>query len=278
MPELPEVETIKRSLEPLILGQRIVASELLLAKALKLAGPDQLSAATSQAVISELLRRGKHLIIRLDTGYDLIFHLRMTGKLLFEPQEAELPKHTTAVFYFASQTKLVFADTRKFGTLHLVTSGDWERVSSLKGIGPEPLGADFTFDYFYAGLQRRTKIKPLLLDQTFIAGLGNIYADESLFRAGIHPERPAASLSKAEAERLYRAVRETIADGVEHRGTTVSDYLDGLGKKGTFQNLLAVYRRTGEVCPRCGRTIERIVVGGRSSHLCPGCQVKSDCD
>lgn len=274
MPELPEVETIKRSLEPLILGQKIIASELLLGKALKLASPAELSEATAQAVISELLRRGKHLVIRLDTGYDLIFHLRMTGRLLFEPKEAELPKHTTAVFYFASQYKLIFDDTRKFGTLHLVAAGDWERVSSLKDIGPEPLGAYFTFDYFYQGLQRRTKIKPLLLDQTFIAGLGNIYVDESLFRAGIHPERPAESLSKAEAKRLHQAIRETIAQGVEHRGTSVSDYLDGLGQKGTFQNLLAVYRRTGEVCPCCGQVIERIIVGGRSSHICPQCQVR----
>lgn len=276
MPELPEVETIKRTLEPLLLGETITQAELYLEKALKLASPQQFKSAVEGAVISKLLRRGKHLIIRIDKGYDLIFHLRMTGRLLYMKQDEELPKHTTAVFWLADEKKLVFGDVRKFGTIHLTPAGEWEEVSSLKGIGVEPLGAYFTLDYFTQGLAKKTKIKALLLDQTFIAGLGNIYVDESLFRAGIHPERPANSLSKAEAKRLHKAVRETVELGVKHRGTSVSDYLDGLGQRGEFQNLLAVYRKRGEACPSCGAPIERIKVGGRSSHYCPNCQAGKD--
>ncbi|MBO8127000.1 MAG: bifunctional DNA-formamidopyrimidine glycosylase/DNA-(apurinic or apyrimidinic site) lyase [Firmicutes bacterium] len=272
MPELPEVETIKRTLKPYLTGRVVERAELHLEKALKLATPAEFEERLRGAVIEEVTRRGKHFILRFKQGFDLIFHLRMTGRLLYMGAEEKLPKHTTAVFYLDGGKKLILGDVRKFGTIHLVPAGEWQRVSSLKGIGPEPLGYDFTFDYFYQGLQRKTKIKPLLLDQTFIAGLGNIYVDESLFRAGIHPERSAASLSKTEAKRLYKAIRETIAQGVEHRGTSVSDYLDGLGQRGEFQNLLAVYRRKGEPCPRCGREIERIKVGGRSSHLCPACQ------
>lgn len=276
MPELPEVETIRRSLEPLLLNQQIRQAHLYLAKAFKTGTAEEFSQVLAGAEIRQLLRRGKHLIIRFEQGMDLVVHLRMTGRLLYVDNEVQLPKHTTACWELTNGKKLVFEDTRKFGTLHLVPAGEWEAVSSLKDIGVEPLGAYFTFDYFYQGLQRKTKIKVLLLDQTFIAGLGNIYVDESLFQAGIHPERPADSLSKPEAKRLHQAIRQTVELGVKHRGTSISDYLDGLGHPGEFQNFLAVYQRTAELCPKCETPIARIKIGGRSSHFCPNCQRPSD--
>ncbi len=274
MPELPEVETIRRSLMGKVVGRTITAVEVHLAKAIKNVPEEEFVHRLVGTVIRELGRRGKHLIVYLSSGDALVVHLRMTGQLLYLPADMRRHKHTSAVFIFENGQALHFVDQRKFGCLHLVAAGQWTEVSSMRGIGPEPLSDEFTVKYLAQALAGRSgRIKALLLAQTLVAGIGNIYADESLFRAGIHPARPASSLSRAEVEVLHHAIREVLAEGIAHRGTTVRDYYDGEGKAGEFQERLAVYGRGNQPCPRCGTPVVRSRVAGRGTYICPNCQV-----
>ncbi|MGE5576880.1 MAG: bifunctional DNA-formamidopyrimidine glycosylase/DNA-(apurinic or apyrimidinic site) lyase [Syntrophothermus sp.] len=274
MPELPEVETIRRSLVGRVVGRTITGVEIYLPKAIKNLPEEEFARRLGGTTIRELGRRGKHLIIYLSSGDALVIHLRMTGQLLFLPADMRRHKHTSVVFLFENGQALHFVDQRKFGCLHLVPAGEWAEVSSMREIGPEPLSDEFTLKYLIQALAGRSgRIKALLLDQTLVAGIGNIYADESLFLAGIHPARPASSLSGAEVERLYRAIREVLAEGITHRGTTVRNYYDGEGKAGEFQERLAVYGRGNQPCPRCGTPVVRSRVAGRGTYICPNCQV-----
>jgi formamidopyrimidine-DNA glycosylase len=269
MPELPEVETIVRGLrEPLIghmlTGVRIRCEDLV---ARPLAGEFK-----HRIVSQEILgvnRRGKYLIFALSGGASLIVHLRMSGRLSVKDPGDELDKHDHLIFELDDGRELRFNNVRKLGRVYLVDDAD-EIVGKL---GPEPLEDDFTAADFAALLsERRGMIKPLLLNQRFIAGVGNIYADEALFVARIHPERRADTLTAEEIERLYHAIRQVLRQGIENCGTTLSTYRDAEGREGWNQAYLKVSRRKDQPCPRCGTPIERIVVGGRGTYFCPKCQ------
>ncbi|HWI55235.1 MAG TPA: DNA-formamidopyrimidine glycosylase [Desulfobacteria bacterium] len=275
MPELPEVETIRRSLQDKIKGKTFTGVEVFLEKMVKGVELKNLDAHLNGKKITRLDRRGKYLIIHLSGGLAMVIHLRMTGQLLYCSPEQETPKHTHVVFHLDDERQLRFVDQRQFGKVELVSARDLGTVSGLKTLGVEPLSDDFTRELFKKEIRnKRTKIKSLLLDQTFIAGIGNIYADEALFRAMIHPERVASALNTREVSRLYLSIKEVLIEGIENRGTSIKDYIDGDGAQGTNQGNLRVYGRDGEACVKCGRIIEKTTVGGRSSHFCPKCQKK----
>ena len=270
MPELPEVETIRRGLisgsdgVPSLVHQRITSVDLFWPKTVASPDPLQFIQGLQQREIVSLSRRGKFLLINLDHG-TLIFHLRMSGDLSMQPAGEPTQQHDRLQLNFNSGWKLVFNDTRKFGRAWLTE--DPQKV--LSGIGPEPLDPDLTPDKFHAMLQVRSRqIKPLLMDQRFLAGLGNIYTDEALFSAGIHPLRRSDTLTQPEAEQLLAAIREVLQQGILSKGASI----DWVYRGGDFQNHFQVYKRTGSPCPRCGTPIQRIVVGQRSTHFCPVCQ------
>lgn len=274
MPELPEVETVRRSLLPVVLHKPIEAVHIHYPRLLHNRSVGEFQELVVNNQFLDLTRRGKYLIFSLEGDLELVAHLRMTGRLIYY-SDASIPlaKHTSAVFDFGAEGALRFEDVRKFGTLDLVPKGKYEEVRGLYALGVEPLSAEFTLDHFQDLLAgRSTKIKGLLLDQTKIAGLGNIYVDESLFEAGIHPERPAGSLSKAESKRLHRAIREVLELAIANQGTTLRDYRTGFGQEGSFQNRLQIYGKKGKACPRCGADLEHKKVAGRTSHFCPACQ------
>lgn len=270
MPELPEVETVARFLReggregPPILGKRIVGARLFWERTLAAPSPEEfLSRVVGQTILS-IGRRAKYLVLELSED-TLLVHLRMTGDLFVETQQAEIAPHHRLVLDLDGGLRLSFNDTRKFGRVWL--TGDPGSV--LAGLGPEPLDPEFTAERFHTMLrERRRQLKPLLLDQSFIAGLGNIYVDEALFLARLHPLTVASSLTKQEAERLWAAIRQVLTAGIRSNGTS----LDWVYRGGEFQNYLRAYGRTGEPCSRCGTPIERLVVGQRGTHICPNCQ------
>ena len=270
MPELPEVETIRRGVisgsdgVPSLVHQRITSVDLFWPKTVASPDPLQFIQGLQQREIVSLSRRGKFLLINSDHG-TLIFHVRMSGDLRMQPAGEPTQKHDRLQLNFNSGWKLVFNDTRKFGRAWLTE--DPQKV--LSGIGSEPLDQDLTPDKFHAMLQVRSRqIKPLLMDQRFLAGLGNIYTDEALFSAGIHPLRHSDTLTQPEAERLLAAIREVLQKGILAKGASI----DWVYRGGDFQNHFQVYKRTGSPCPRCGTPIQHIVVGQRSTHFCPVCQ------
>lgn len=268
MPELPEVETIRRDLAAHLVGRRFVGVELYWAGAVKHPSPEELPKRLVGRRIVALDRRGKYLLLHLDEGC-LIFHLMMSGALLLRPAQASWERFTRNVFFLDDALELRFVDPRKLGRIWLVKDEN-EIVGKL---GPEPLVTSFSKEVLTKRLSsRKAPIKPLLLDQELVAGLGNIYADEALFVAGIHPLRPAQSLSSREMQQLYNGIVRVLRQGVENRGTTLSDYQDAHGRAGNNREALQVFRRRGQPCPRCGTALERIVVRGRGTHYCPRCQ------
>ncbi|MFZ5647932.1 MAG: bifunctional DNA-formamidopyrimidine glycosylase/DNA-(apurinic or apyrimidinic site) lyase [Bacillota bacterium] len=273
MPELPEVETVRRSLESQVSGLTINEVILLMPKIIKSPPPQSFIENITGKRIKKLGRRGKYLLINLSEGLTLVIHLRMTGRLVFCPADTPPGKHTHAVFRLSDGNSLHFSDIRQFGRMALTGTDRLDSLPGLKDLGVEPLSEKFTRDYLKKELKRRrTKIKSLLLDQTFIAGLGNIYADEALHRARINPEKIAANLTARETALLYQAVRDVLAEGIANRGTTLRDYVDGMGQAGSNQNALRVYDREGKPCLLCGQPVSRIRLGGRSSYFCPRCQ------
>lgn len=273
MPELPEVETVRRTLEKHLVGLSFTGVDVHMPKVIRTPGLEEFNNLLVGPKITKLDRRGKYLLIHFASNYTLVTHLRMTGRLVYSPPEEPLAKHTHVVFYLSNGNQLRFADMRQFGRMSLVPTGELDSLSGLKDLGVEPLSDKFTREFMKKELRRRrTRLKSLLLDQTFIAGLGNIYADEALHRARLHPERLANDLNPREITRLYQAVREVIQEGIENRGTTFRDYVDGEGQAGNFQEMLKVYSREGQPCHCCGTSVNRIRVGGRSSYFCPQCQ------
>ncbi len=273
MPELPEVETIRRSLEDKLIGKTLTGVKVLLDKMVKGISPEDFDAELRGKKITGISRRGKYLIIYLTGGITVVIHLRMTGQLLYCPAGQDTIKHTHIVFQLNDKGQLRFVDQRQFGRVHLVQAKELDNLSGLKNLGIEPLSECFTREFFRKELKKKhTKIKPLLLDQTFLAGVGNIYADEALFRAKVNPERVAAGLSPREAANLYLAIKKVLLEGISNKGTSIRDYLDGEGNPGSNQDNLKVYGRAGEPCIKCRKPIERKVIGGRSSHFCPKCQ------
>ena len=262
MPELPEVETVVRSIRPLV-GRRIVSAEFRNLRVLRGGDPDTMSARLAGRRITAVKRYGKFIVATLGGGGYLMVHLGMTGKLLLG---GDTGKHTHAIFTF-DRGMLLYDDSRQFGCIEL--SEDFpKRVARL---GPEPL--EIGFEEFAAGLRKRkTRIKSLLLNQTFLRGIGNIYADEALFRAGIHPLALASRVKPDRARKLHQAIGEVLREAIAAGGSSISDYVDAEGRKGFFQISHRVYQRTGEPCTVCRTPIRRVVVTQRSSHFCPKCQ------
>jgi formamidopyrimidine-DNA glycosylase len=270
MPELPEVETVVRGLERPLVGRTITGVTVGWPRTIAHPEPGDFERQIVGRRVATTGRRGKYVVIGLDQGY-LLIHLKMSGRLRIVPAHEPLDNHTHTLFDLDDGRQLRFQDTRKFGRVYLVD--DPEQVTG--DLGPEPLADEFTLDEFRQRLVRRSgRLKSLLLNQQFLAGLGNIYADEALFAAGLHPLRAADSLSPSEQSHLYGAIRRVLSQAVESRGTTLSDggYRDARGQAGGFQDQIKVYGRRGEPCFQCHTPIERLVVGGRSSHLCPRCQ------
>jgi formamidopyrimidine-DNA glycosylase len=274
MPELPEVETYVRELEPMLRGRQVMAAHVYWPRTIAAPDPEQFVQQMAGQRFVEFDRRGKYMILGLESGASLIVHLRMTGQLLVQPVEVEPNQHTHVVFDLDDGRRLHYQDTRKFGRLWLAP--DPELV--LAKLGPEPFHEEFTAERLAQKLAgRKASIKALLLDQTLVAGVGNIYADEALFLAGIHPARRAGDLRLAEIERLRDAIRTVLTLAIQHKGSSLGksslqNYVRPTGEPGSFQDEWAVYQRVEQPCLRCGTPIERIVLAQRSAHFCPNCQ------
>jgi len=274
MPELPEVQTVVDNLNKLkIVGRRITGARVYWPRTIAHMSPAAFCKEIQGRIIQEMSRRGKYVVMGLSHGLTLLIHLRMTGHLNWEPRGRVRRKHEHVILMVGEKRELRFHDTRKFGRFVLTRNTQ----AVLGRLGPEPLADDFTAAGFLKMLHaRRRQIKPLLLDQTFIAGLGNIYVDEALWKARIHPLRISRCLSKKEVTALHRAIRLVLRTGLKNMGTTLGsgagNFYSVAGRKGRNADELNVFRRAGQECPYCGTTIQRILVGQRSSHVCPGCQ------
>ncbi len=292
MPELPEVETVRRRLLsclPGLLLREVVVSDCTVSAQTE----HELNAYLAGRRVTGLRRRGKYLVVDLGAveeqagrdsggpadgpsgaGYSgpsvAVIHLRMTGQLVFRPEPSERPARFRWEF---ESTTLHFQDVRRFGRLWALEPAAEDEFFDSRGMGPEPFGPEFTVAYLRGALRdRRAPLKAFLLDQRRIAGVGNIYADEALFRARLHPLRSAGSVGPREALRLHAAVLETLQAGIDHEGSSIESFVDPAGQRGSFQEILSVYQRTGEPCRVCGTIVERVVVGGRGTHYCPHCQ------
>ena len=271
MPELPEVETVVRCLRRRLVGLEVRAIRLDFPPLVRNRRKFPARRFVGRRVVG-LRRRGKMILVDFSGGLTMIFHLKMTGQLLFEPASGPVDKHThLRLSLRPGDSELRFRDVRKFGFMRGVSTNRAGRAPELRGLGPEPLTLDL--QAFRERLKgRRGRLKSLLLNQTIIAGIGNIYADEILFASGIDPRAEASSLGPRRLERLWSSVREVLEEAISFKGTTVRDFRDGDGFEGLFQNRLRVYGRDGEPCPRCKAPIRRLRISGRSAHFCPRCQ------
>ena len=269
MPELPEVHTIAQDLDKLIRGKQIASATIRWERIITCPDPDEFRRRITGTTILGVARRGKFLVLQLSAEGCLLVHLRMTGQLLTTPPPDSDRKHVHVVLNFADGTSLYYVDQRKFGRFCLVD----DTGPILDCLGPEPLSDAFSRDEFGRMLaERRRRIKPLLLDQHFLAGLGNIYVDEALHAAGIHPMRRADELSREEVVRLRDSIVAVLQCGIANRGTTLSDYRDARGDAGSNQEHLQVVRRQGQPCLQCGTPIERMKLEQRGTYFCPVCQ------
>jgi formamidopyrimidine-DNA glycosylase len=278
MPELPEVETIRRDIDKEFVNKRIKKVDVTNARSIRRhTTAEEFIARTAGRKLVGTRRRGKYLLLKLDSGDVVVVHLGMSGQLLRANPKEALGKHTHVVMSFAGAPQLRFVDPRTFGEL-FVTAPERleEEVPELAHLGFDPIDEQMAWTRFGDRLAaRKTKLKPLLMDQRFIAGIGNMYADEILFTAGLRHDRSSDTLTPQEIRRLYRAVVEILQDAIKHRGSSLADeqYRDLFGDIGEFQRLHNVYDREGEPCPRCRSTIVRIKANGRSSFFCPQCQI-----
>jgi formamidopyrimidine-DNA glycosylase len=289
MPELPEVETVCRQLEPEVEGRRIEALEVLDERWTRPVPATEVERAVAGRRIEALGRRGKYLLLALDDARTLVMHLRMTGNLvlvegeevvdpsegmrLYEGERSTSERHLRARFALDDGRQLWFTDPRRFGEAFLLDDAGLE--DRFANLGVEPLSADFTPELLGGrAAGRSAPLKSFLLDQAHVAGVGNIYADEALFRARLHPLSPAGSMKPEHHLALRDAVVEALEAGLTHGGASIDDYRDGLGERGEMQNEFLVHTREGEPCPACGGPIARIVVAGRSTYFCPACQVR----
>lgn len=287
MPELPEVETVRRGLERLIISKKITDISFDWPKGFPNTQPD-VEQFLIGSRITNVRRRAKVLMIDLDTSYSLVVHLKMTGQLVYRGKEnfgaghpndslvGELPDRSTRVTIdFSDNSKLFFNDQRKFGWMRLLPTIEIPNIDFFTKVGPEPLESDFTATVLFDRLQRRknSSIKAALLDQTVLAGIGNIYADESLWGAKIHPETKVGNINLASIKKLYTEIVTVLQLSIEKGGSTDRNYVNAEGKKGSYIDFARVFRRENLPCPRCGRTIIKTKVAGRGTHLCPKCQV-----
>jgi formamidopyrimidine-DNA glycosylase len=295
MPELPEVETVARDLQRWVAGATITGAAISWERTIRHPQPaERFAVEIAGARVRRVDRRAKTVLLHLDDGRVMTVALRMTGALIVADPRTPPDPYARVVFQLADGRELRYRDVRKFGRIGLWPGGGLRSIGAgrgsrsrkiaegtkryrigevFSGHGPEPLSRGFTRRRFAERLARRSaKLKTLLLDQSFIAGVGNIYADEALWRARLHPLRTADSLDEREVARLHRAVRQVLREGIANRGSSFSDYVGADGEPGQNAERLAVYRRTDQSCFRCGRPIRRIVVGQRSTHFCPHCQ------
>jgi formamidopyrimidine-DNA glycosylase len=273
VPELPEVETIRGQLEPLVRGRTIARASIADPRLTRPEAPRRVARRLAGEHVVRLDRHGKYLDFAFETGNHLLVHLRMTGSFLHTPHKVPLDDpYVRAVVRLDDGSDIAYRDVRRFGTWTLLDGAAAADYLKLR-LGPEPLDGQFTARWLAESMaRRRAPVKAVLLDQRVVAGVGNIYADEALWAARIHPARPASSLAAAEAVRLTRAVRAALRKGVARQGATLRDYRTPDGASGSMQDEFSVYGRTGEPCLRCGTTISRIVVAGRGTHVCPVCQ------
>lgn len=278
MPELPEVETIRNTLKKFLIGKQITDIEIFWPKIIKY--PDD-TEIFKQIIINQTIRdikrKGKFILFVLDDDI-LISHLRMEGKYAVHPEGSIKDKHTHVIFKLGNKEELHYNDVRKFGTMHVYPKETYLTIKPLKTLGPDPFEAGYTSDYLKEKLRKtRRYIKPALLDQTIIAGLGNIYVDEVLFLSGIHPMQVANTLTDDEIKRIFEQSYHVLNEAVKKGGTSIRSYVDGEGEMGMFQQELYVYQQEGEECKHCESLIEKFKLSGRGTHICPTCQkVRSD--
>jgi len=265
MPELPEVETIKRELEKAILGKKITEVCVHHPAVIRQPSVDKFKKGLQGAAIKHILRKAKVLILELSNGKSLVIHLKMTGQLVYPGSG----KNSRLSFHLSDGRILDFNDRRLFADLRLLD--DWRSLKFIQGLGPEPF--DLSLEEFKKKLAaKKTKIKPLLMDQRFISGIGNLYAAEALFRAKIHPARPAQSLSEKEKGLLFKEIRKTLLEAIQHKGSSVDQYVQLSGEPGDYAKYHRVYGRQGKPCPVCKVPVKRIALGGRGTYFCPQCQ------
>jgi formamidopyrimidine-DNA glycosylase len=276
MPELPEVETVRRRLEPLLVGRRFDGVEILDLRLTRPEDPLEVAAELVGERVEAVDRRGKYLLIRFESGRVLLVHLRMTGSLLHVAGAPEDDPHRRARIELDDGTELVYRDVRRFGTWSLAEPGETEPYLDAR-LGREPLAQAFTTKRLGEALAgRRAPVKAAILDQRRLAGVGNIYADEALWRARIHPQRPAGELDEGELRALHRGIRAALKAGIARQGATLRDYRTPDGGSGRMQHEFKVYGREGEPCERCGRPIEKTRAAGRGTWFCPNCQPAPD--
>jgi formamidopyrimidine-DNA glycosylase len=270
MPELPEVETTVRALRQPLNGRTVTGMQNDWPKHLVSPPLAEFRQRIQNKTFHSVERRGKYLIFNMTEPETMLIHLKMSGHLAVVSAEEPADKHVHTIFELDNGTELRFRDIRKFGRVYLLH----DPQSVLGQLGPEPLSDEFTADLLHNLLQKRKRIlKPLLLDQTFVAGVGNIYADEALHYAAIRPTRISDSLSKSESAALHAGIQKALNLGISREGASIDNYRKPDGSRGDMQNVLVAYSRTGEPCYRCGGIIERIVLGSRSTHFCPHCQL-----
>jgi formamidopyrimidine-DNA glycosylase len=274
MPELPEVEQVVRALRRAVSGRRILAAELRLPRLLAQPSPSSFKRKLRGAAITGVSRRGKYILITLDNDHVLLVHLRMTGKFVSVGLDDSLPAYPHVIFHLDNERRLVFSDMRQFGRMRLLSSKALKDLTQIKALAPEPLLEEFTPEYFFTTLKKsRRSLKQLLLDQTKILGLGNIYASEALFLARISPFKRANTLSRKRGLLLYEAIRNVLHEAIEAGSTLKIDLNDRDGSYfGSDERFWRVYEREGEPCVNCGTKIRRAVQGGRSTYFCPNCQ------
>jgi formamidopyrimidine-DNA glycosylase len=272
MPELPEVETIVRALRSAVAGRVLERARVLDARWSEPAPPEAIDDATRGRRVERLWRRGKYIVWELEDDVHLVMHLRMTGNLLLR-DDTEEPSHVRVVVELDSGLRLLFVDVRRFGTGDVLLGGDALSAYFDSRLGVEPLDADFTAEALWALARgRKQPVKAFLLNQERVAGVGNIYADEALFRARIHPLRPVGSLNRTQCDALAAAVREALAAGVAAGGASIDDFRHVDGVRGAFQNEFLVHLRRGEPCPRCAAPVVKFVAAGRGTYACESCQ------
>jgi len=270
MPELPEVETIKSQLNRIVKGKRIKKVDVRLPKLVK-HSLKEFKKIVEGAKITGFSRRGKLLIFELSHGYFLVVHLKLSGQLVYNGKAG---KHTHLVYYFTDKTCLIHNDLRQFGYIKLVNKKELVDLIKRENLGPEPLSKEFTFKLFKELLEKRkrSKIKILLMDQTFIVGIGNIYASEILFSAKVLPFRKVETLKSEEIKKIYQAIKKILTLAIKRKGSSASDYLDARGEEGTFLSIAKVYQKEGQYCPVCKTKVKRIKMNTRSTFYCPKCQ------
>ncbi|CCI81778.1 DNA-formamidopyrimidine glycosylase [Lactobacillus hominis] len=273
MPEMPEVETVRRTLEPLIKGKTIKKVTVWYPKII-MGDSQKVADRLQNKTILGIDRYGKYLLIRLSDDLTLVSHLRMEGKYRLVAKDTPKQKHEHVQFLFDDGTALRYDDVRKFGRMHLVETGTERQTTGIRHLGPEPNSSEFTFNYLKGQLAKKKKnIKTSILDQSIVCGLGNIYVDEVLWQSKIHPLSTPAKIPVKQVKVLYDSINATIENATELRGTTVHTFLDADGMMGGYQDRLQVYGHAGQECPRCGTILEKIKVNGRGTTFCPHCQV-----